>query len=318
MKQDETDCWSLFAYFMIMIFMACLPFLSSNASEDRHSRYAQICAANGVERLALIETLPGYIGSDKETQERRKETDWCDLAAQEKVANSARWSTISAWFITILTLIGVIFLARTLVYTRRTLDEAEKTVRVTREIGYSQVRAYVRIKEIIFDIYGLAQISPDKDGIFNIYCKPKFENLGITPATNLGCTCRYIFNHHTQKKTYRTKFSKHTLNVSNLASGESTMESNFVISGSFAKQDFIGDAPDVIQIQNTDIITIDIVFWYNDVFEKTWFFKGIFHSTIWINKKISPTIKLDFKPIYSQQHEQQVEDPMNHLESLTA
>ena len=148
-KEDETDFWTVCGYFLILVFMASLPFLSNDTSKQRHSQYAQICAADGVERLSLIQALPGYIGSDKETQERRKETNWCDLASQEKVANSAKWSTISAWAVTILTLIGVIFLARTLIYTRRTLYEAREAANSAKEhvdIAKAEQRAWIDFK----------------------------------------------------------------------------------------------------------------------------------------------------------------------------
>lgn len=183
-SKDEIDFWTVFSYFLVLIFMACIPLISNVTGKQRHNQYAEICAADGEKRLLLIKNLPGYIGSDKETKERRKQTNWCDLASQEKVANSARWSTISAWAVTILTLIGIILLFQTLVYTRRTLDEARetakaanKTIKVTRKIGEAQTRGYLSIIDKFTDIS-----KTDEGANFNV--RISWKNMGLSPVVN--------------------------------------------------------------------------------------------------------------------------------------
>ncbi|MFD0916850.1 hypothetical protein ACFQ14_10570 [Pseudahrensia aquimaris] len=126
---DEVDDGSLLTaifFFSIIFFMASLPLISNYSGEKRYSEYAEICSADGEKRLALVEALPGYKGSTKKKDYKKNEPDWCDLAAQESVAYFTWWTAISAWAVTGLTLIGVIYLAKTLRATRETLSQAAK------------------------------------------------------------------------------------------------------------------------------------------------------------------------------------------------
>ncbi len=102
--------------------------------------------------------------------------DYCDLAAQYRAASAAESSSYGSWTSAILTLIGVIFLWRTLVYTRRTIEQ-------TRLMGGAQTRAYLSIENIKL----ITGIKPKEivDAPRSIALHFDIQNTGLSPAKNV-------------------------------------------------------------------------------------------------------------------------------------
>lgn len=100
--------------------------------------------------------------------------DYCDLAAQYRSAAATESSRNSAWIVAFLTLIGVFFLWRTVVYTKRILEE-------TKEIGLSQTKAYLSISELSIG-------TAENGGAINFtaIC----DNSGNSPATKIEASLR--------------------------------------------------------------------------------------------------------------------------------
>ncbi len=76
-----------------------------------------------------------------------REPDWCDLAAQQSMADATFGMEQAAWVALFLTAVGVALVWGTLYYTRETLKEAQNTATITREIGEAQVRAYLTLEK---------------------------------------------------------------------------------------------------------------------------------------------------------------------------
>jgi hypothetical protein len=161
--------------------------LSSDSAENQQSwEYYQRCAQQTqAGTIGYNPTANEPVTADAQRQRENQEPDWCDLAAQQSMAEStltaSRAAIIGAW----LTASGLVLLLLTLLYTRRTLEEssraakaAEDAVEVTREIGRAEVRAYLSLKEF--------HIRFDSSGTISF--KPIIENNGNSPAIDVE-TC---------------------------------------------------------------------------------------------------------------------------------
>lgn len=111
----------------------------------------------------------------------RDEPDWCDLAAQQSMADSTVSLENSAWLTVGLTGLGVALLWWTLSLTRETLREAkeatraaQETVITTREVGRDQSRAYLHVDRVEF-FWGNADMKAPRARIY-------VKNSGQTPA----------------------------------------------------------------------------------------------------------------------------------------
>lgn len=101
---------------------------------------------------------------DQGNAREHDEPDWCDLAAQQSMADSTAGMEQTAWIALLLTAIGVILVWLTLYYTKQTLREAQETTKaanasvvVAREVGSDQIAAAVKTADISRDI-GQAQV----------------------------------------------------------------------------------------------------------------------------------------------------------------
>lgn len=143
------------------------------AQPDSQSYAANRCQASKAQEAGrfAIEGQPGSNGVHGASKSQHPEghpsvTDWCDLAAQERMAisadNAARWTfwaMVAAW-------VGVAVLVPTLIYTAL-------AVRVSRRVGQAETRAYLAIS-----IEPLDGLPPEK-------AKVIVKNHGVTPARNL-------------------------------------------------------------------------------------------------------------------------------------
>jgi hypothetical protein len=91
---------------------------------------------------------------DKIARQRQEEREISDLQAQEDMAFWAMWMFFATLATVFLTAIGVLLIWRTLFYTRRAVEEAEKgtsaaldAVAVTRDVGQAQIRCYIHVME---------------------------------------------------------------------------------------------------------------------------------------------------------------------------
>mgnify|MGYP003393868226 CR=1 FL=1 len=178
--------------------------LTQPGHQDRDATRHQANPAEAVDHTAgegqppPFVTSQDYIGriaraleaantKDKPDEERRRETD--DLKAQQEMSHWAMWMFFATLGSVVLTAGGVFLIGRTLVYTKRTLDEATKTtvaakdaVAVTRHIGQVQTCAYVLANG------GNCKINSDGKLDITIILK----NCGQTPAHDMvhsiGCT----------------------------------------------------------------------------------------------------------------------------------
>ena len=162
---------------------------------DRQSDAEKACA----EQQKQDALFRGFIGLGEEQAPSSNESggkppstaeqqpDYCDLAAQQSMANATLGMEWATWLMTLLTLFAVILIYRTLHATKETLNEAGKataaaiagtkaaqdTVAVTRETANRQLRAYISTS--------LATIS-------GFPGEPKvtigFKNSGQTPASD--------------------------------------------------------------------------------------------------------------------------------------
>lgn len=103
---------------------------------EQHLRYSEVESVIGVQGE---ETSSPDQSTSQNKYEQNTETKWCDLAAQQSMANSTRWAVYAAWVSALVTIAGVILVAMTLHYTANTLDEAKTATNVA-QIGAEEAR----------------------------------------------------------------------------------------------------------------------------------------------------------------------------------
>lgn len=111
----------------------------------------------------------------------------CDLDAQESVANSTRWLLILSLAQTVLGAFGAYLVWRTLRYNRIATEAALDAVRVSRDIGEKQTRAYLGIREVSFSLD--AEHEFPRLGI-------KLQNTGQSPARDVEVTVKMNCTYH--------------------------------------------------------------------------------------------------------------------------
>jgi hypothetical protein len=134
-----------FAFFGLILFVFAVPILAyllSHSANKQDTTYAEKKCAEQQLRYADSETLADIQGvqsiPDRERGEQTEdgqsgEPNWCDVAAQQSMANSARGAEHAAWVSAVLTFFGVVLIFFTLFYTARTLDEARATTATAQE-----------------------------------------------------------------------------------------------------------------------------------------------------------------------------------------
>lgn len=166
-----------FAFAGLILFVLAVPvlaFLLSNSTNKQDTTYAEKKCAEQQLRYADPETISDIEGVQfLPARERAKQTEdspdgepnWCDVAAQQSMANSARGSEQAAWVSALLTFFGVVLIFFTLFYTARTLDEARATTAVAQQALIAQERPWVSVNmrigsNLVFD-KGHGQITID-------------------------------------------------------------------------------------------------------------------------------------------------------------
>ena len=108
---------------------------SNRAREHQYSYPERRCAEQQERRFSEPSTLSREPieapapndGSPKQEQQKGSEPDWCDLTAQESMAQSTRGMETSAWISIAIGAVGLVMLGMTVHYTRHTLSEARRS-----------------------------------------------------------------------------------------------------------------------------------------------------------------------------------------------
>ena len=167
---------------------------SENTRSHKYEYAAERCAQQHPEyALGSLPVLDGNEAQPAPAQQGQGEKgqdapegqqpDWCDLAAQQSMADSTVWIMVAALVGIVLTVVGVGLIWRTLFYTRETLKEAQSATeaaleaeQTTRKVGIFQLRAYV-------NIYKVRMLRFNPGEIFTVQCE--LRNDGQTPANNI-------------------------------------------------------------------------------------------------------------------------------------
>lgn len=183
-------------------------FLGANQSETRYTEhYNRACEAQNTIGFtaignAFIKPAPGDVKSDihkPETGNPSYDPDNCDLAAQYLAARSAQASSYWAGLSFAATMVGLLFLWRTLLYTGGALTAANKTLdqamaanaeaRRAADAAETQTRAHLLVEEAFITDH--AAILNGKHCILP-YAMVKITNCGKTPARNVFMVCQFV------------------------------------------------------------------------------------------------------------------------------
>lgn len=191
------------------------------------------------------------LGKNPKAAEEKERADR-DLKAQEKMAKWARKLYYATVLSLVLTVFGLILIARTLHHTKRAANSSAEIVEVTRDSAERQTRAYVSVKSI--KLTSLLEGAVPEAAVTLI-------NSGHSPATQIcavyGCQVGPI------GQVFRIKF-QNTKPTSRLALGPG-IDANFSIKSSQGLS-----AADINAInagRSTIVIAGAIV--YKDIFQRT-------------------------------------------------
>lgn len=141
---------------------------------QKSAEYAAKCGEQ-YEKLSAsppnVAATPGKKIEPASAEKNQSNPDWCDLAAQQSMAESTYWMNWAAIATTIFTGIGAFLIWRTLLATQDTIAE-------TRRIGEAQVRAYLHCEGGSFSI-------SNSNALYNI----SITNAGQSPALNCKVRC---------------------------------------------------------------------------------------------------------------------------------
>jgi hypothetical protein len=181
----------------VILFVGWLAVLSSNAAVHQSQSYSQHqCAREKADHSAsfrageLVRSAPTDQATGQQPRQHEQQTNWCDLAAQESMAQSTIGMERAAWATTVLSGVGILLLFGTLYFTFRASETADETLRQTketnvntREIGEAQVKAFVTP----FDFgIGFQELHP--------VVRFRLKNNGNSPAIWTKATCRIVFS----------------------------------------------------------------------------------------------------------------------------
>lgn len=172
-------------------------FLEKTHSNE-YGYYAERCAAqNGWDSyrqtpaLSLDEPLSGNTGSAEEGSDEggaKQPPDWCDLAAQQSMADSTFYMMLAGWLAFVLSIVGVGLLWRTLYFTRETLRQAEATTKAaleTADAAREQLEFAQKLGRIESGSYlRFRQGTLTERGGPSCYIEITVENISKGPATN--------------------------------------------------------------------------------------------------------------------------------------
>jgi hypothetical protein len=175
---------------------------SYNSSEYYGSKYSQKCAEQHKAEAPSSPNITPATGDQKAgngDNQENPDTNWCDLAAQYHMAESAMWANRAAWSSFAFTVVGVFLVWRTLVEANKTTraaiagavaaelatTEARAANRIAREISEAQTRPWICFKDI--QINNASNISVDGVDVGRGYqINVFFENYGQTPGVKVG------------------------------------------------------------------------------------------------------------------------------------
>jgi hypothetical protein len=179
-----------------------LAWILSNIPGKQDQTYAEKRCAEQHLRYSEVESVIGVQGekpsssdqtASQNEYEQNGEPNWCDLAAQQSMANSTRWAVYAAWVSALVTIAGVILVAMTLHYTANALDEAKtatkvaqigaeeaiKTNEITRQQLIASQRPWIKVTMQMAD--GMSF----EDGALKTSVLFKMQNIGNYPAKNI-------------------------------------------------------------------------------------------------------------------------------------
>jgi len=170
---------------IILALIAGSIYHSQYTSIQQSSEYADKCATKYREFISSINATTSGQKTSHGNQNNEGELDWCDLAAQHSMAESTRGLHWAAWATVGFTGFGAFLRWQTLIAT-------QQTVKVTREIGQAQTRAYLGM-----DTASENLIKIDNPKIGNRVCvKFCLKNFGNSPAKNFRYAAMCKFQEH--------------------------------------------------------------------------------------------------------------------------
>lgn len=148
---------------------------------EQSTEYANKCAKQNQSDAAPSANVASPAG-DQETSDgddsNKRQPDWCDLAAQQSMAESTRGMHWAAWATVAFTGFGAFLIWRTLLATQDTVIE-------TRRIGERQVRAYVHLVRVELE-HADDEYAPAVNVIY--------KNFGQSPARHVINNLNLSFN----------------------------------------------------------------------------------------------------------------------------
>ncbi|RWM96179.1 MAG: hypothetical protein EOR86_13300 [Mesorhizobium sp.] len=108
--------------------------------------------------------------------------DWCDLAAQQSVAEDTAGMHWAAWAGVLFTGFGIFFVWRTLNANNAAVAQARDANKIAREAFQAQLRAYLLVKSVDASFVS----DPKTKDITGVTIRLVVKNGGQTPAMNVG------------------------------------------------------------------------------------------------------------------------------------
>lgn len=140
----------------------------SGDGDHRRDGNDQADTSDVPEDLSGVEAAINNVEAEEnqEERQRQRENEQRDLDAQEAMAKWAKWMFWTSAVMAVLTALALFAIVRTLHHTRRAADAsdgmlkeaivatraAQDAVEATRDVGEAQVRAYLSIASVFFDI----------------------------------------------------------------------------------------------------------------------------------------------------------------------
>lgn len=213
------------------------------------AEYTVKCAEQYKLAAANSDNLPNNHKIAKQNRNFERQINWCDLAAQQSMAESTRGVHWAAWFTVIFTCLGAYLLWQTLLSTQDVVAE-------TRRIGEAQTRAYLTIDDGV--------VFPNQSQTFLSY-KLKLKNTGSSPAKDIIIS--KIFTVHRKYVPIINPF--HEVNNNNYIFGTSLFMAissgeNVIIPISF--EDLDDDVDDMIEENEIGLFMLDVWLFGYDVF----------------------------------------------------
>ncbi|WP_181172930.1 hypothetical protein [Mesorhizobium sp. B2-7-3] len=160
---------------------------SYTTSKHQSSYYAQRCAQQYPDSpfaAASVHPFTGKPEAQPPDNGQNAQPDWCDLAAQQSVAEDTTGMHWASWAGVVFTVIGIFFIWRTLNANTAAVEQARTANDIAGRSNEAQLRAYLAVQSIEI-------IQTGSEWMPNI--RIKFKNFGQTPAYDLTNICDYDF-----------------------------------------------------------------------------------------------------------------------------